>query len=259
VNECRRLTYSGATAASLNPLPAVQPPAQPPAKIPPRKNKKKKGGKGHLSPKISPVQRLASDLTKKDDAAQPPGAEQPDRDGTMPDPVNPDTVPGRDDAFKVVTATVTAPKGGAVCSTGACEMTGAPSSSAPSTTPPLSGEKNLNSSPPEANYTAVGAQNSAPDGTGSFRPDQTQTVEEETRMTTPLKSNQIDVFRTPTACDTNFDTQLLPSQLLEEFDPSSPVSVAIERIEHNIVSAHIRHQTYGKDKPKVPENLAELM
>jgi hypothetical protein len=51
----------------------------------------------------------------------------------------------------------------------------------------------------------------------------------------------------------------LPSQLLEEFDPSSPVSVAIERIEHNIVSAHIRHQTYGKDKPKVPENLAELM
>jgi O-acetyl-ADP-ribose deacetylase (regulator of RNase III) len=251
VNECRRLTYSGAAAASFNPLPAVQPPAQPPAKIPPRKNKKKKGGKGQLSPKISSVQRLASDLTKKDDAAQPPGGEQPHRDGTMPELVNPDTVPGRDDAFKVVTATVAAPKGGAVCSTGACELTGAPSSSAPSSTLLLSGEKNLNSPPPETNQTPSGAHISALDGTGSFSIDQT---ERDSQMMTPQKQpTHQDEFLTPTACQT------FPKQLLLDLEESSPALVAIQRTEQNTVSTHIRQQTYTKQKPQFSDNLAQIM
>jgi hypothetical protein len=219
-----------------------------------KKNKKKnKGAKAQQSPKISPMERLASDLTKKDGPAQPV-AEQSNREGTMVDLTNPDTVPGRDDAFKVVTATVAAPKGGARCSTGACELTGAPSPSAPSTTPLLSGEKNLNFSPPETNHSASGAQNSAPDEIGNFSVDQTTSAEQREMQMTPTKTTQQDDFRTPTASD-----ETLPKQLLVDLDVSSPVSFAIQRIEHNTVSSHIRQQTYTHNKPPFSSNLAQLM
>jgi hypothetical protein len=172
----------------------------------------------------------------------------------MPDLTNPDTVPGRDDALKVVTATVAAPKGGAWCSTGACELTGAPSPSAPSTTPLLSGEKNLNYSPPEANQSASGGQNSAPDEIGSFSVDQTTSAERGETQMTPQKPNQQEEFRTPTASNETF-----PKQLLVDLEVSSPVAVAIQRIEHNTVSAHIRHQTYTHNKPQFSSSLAQRM
>jgi O-acetyl-ADP-ribose deacetylase (regulator of RNase III) len=251
VNECRRLTYSEAAATQHDARPAAQPLAQPPARHSNWKKKKKQ--KEQKSPKISSVERLASDLTKKDGPAQP-GAEQPNREGTLPDLTNPDTVPGRDDALKVVTATVAAPEGGARCSTGACELTGAPSPSAPSTTPLLSGEKNLNISPPEANQSASGAQNSAPDEIGSFSVDQTTSTERGETQMTPQKPNQQEEFRTPTASNETF-----PKELLVDLDVSSPVSVAIQRIEHKTVSAHIRQQTYTHNKPQFSSNLAQLM
>jgi hypothetical protein len=256
VNECRRLTYSEAAATPHTARPEPQPPAQPSTRNPrwqKKKKKKNKGTKEQQSSKISPVERLAKDLTKKDGPAQP-GAEQPDREGMMPDLTNPDTVPGRDDALKVVTATVAAPKGGARCSTGACESTGAPSPSAPSTTPLLSGEKNLNFSPPEANQSASGAQNSAPDEIGSFSVDQTTSAEHGETLMTPHKPTQQEEFRTPTASNETF-----PKQLLVDLEVSSPVSLAIHRIEHNIVSTHIRQQTYTHNKPQFSSNLAQLM
>jgi O-acetyl-ADP-ribose deacetylase (regulator of RNase III) len=254
VNECRRLTYSEAAATPHGARPTAQPPAQPPARNLHWKNKKKKKGtKEQQTLKVSPVERLARDLTKKDGPAQP-GASQPDREGTMPDLTNPDVVPGRDDAFKVVTATVAAPMGGARCSTGACELTGAPSPSAPSTTPLLSGEKNLNFSPPVANHSALGAQNSAPDGIGTFSVDQTVSAEQREMQMTPQKTTQQEDFRTPTASD-----ETLPKQLIVDLEVSSPVSLAIQRIEHNTVNANIRQQTYTKHKPQFSDNLAQIM
>jgi hypothetical protein len=172
----------------------------------------------------------------------------------MSDLTNPDTVPGRDDAFKVVKATVTAEEGGARCSTGACDLTGAPSPSAPSTIPLLPGEKNLNFSPPEANHSASGAQNSAPDGIGNFSVDQTISAEQREMQMTPHKTTQQDDFRTPTASD-----ETLPKQLLVDLEVSSPVSFAIQRIEHNTVSANIRQQTYTKHKPQFSDSLAQIM
>jgi len=111
--------------------------------------------------KKSPTQRLLADLKKKT--------------------VQKTSSPGRGGAPKSTSATVNPAKGGSAgCSTGTCELTGDPTSSAPSPTPspPQSGEQPCALNPPLVEALDKGEPNAAPDVFPVSSPDkQTEIVD----------------------------------------------------------------------------------
>jgi hypothetical protein len=173
----------------------------------------------------------------------------------MPSPLD-TALPGRVDALKVDKATVMAPTGGAGCSTGACELTGALPSPALGPASQLSGEPKLNSPPPEANYNAKGESNPAPDEIsldGCSQDDQSVGAME----TTPTRSVvQTDIFETPTASDSQID-QTLATQLSETSQGyHTELSTLTQTQKQDLIK--ISKTLYGKPKTTPPLHLLDL-